>query len=104
MSSSDTRVYRIQGRARRTWEVFNGPIPDGMVIHHKNGDPSDDRLENLELLTPEEHVRHHHLLPEGQWARAYDACVNCGETTRKHAAKGLCTLCYGIAWKWGNLV
>ncbi len=28
------------------------------------------------------------------WAKKYDHCINCGETIRKHMAKGLCTRCY----------
>ncbi len=35
------RVHRI------IWEMFNGPIPEGMVIDHLNGNPWDNRIENL---------------------------------------------------------
>lgn len=46
---------------RLVWEEANGPIPTDHVIHHRNGDITDNRLENLELLTATEHQRHHHL-------------------------------------------
>lgn len=36
---------------RDVWEKANGPIPDGMFIDHINGDPTDNRLENLRLAT-----------------------------------------------------
>lgn len=41
---------------RYVWEQAHGPIPEGGVIRHKNGDTLDDRLENLELLTKEENM------------------------------------------------
>lgn len=43
---------------RLVWEGFNGPIPDGFEINHKNGVRSDNRLENLELLTRSENMKH----------------------------------------------
>ena len=36
---------------RFIWEHFNGTIPKGMVVAHKNNDRTDNRLENLELTT-----------------------------------------------------
>jgi len=32
---------------------------EGMHVHHKNENKIDNRKENLELMTPEEHRRHH---------------------------------------------
>lgn len=41
------------------WETFVGPIPEGYEIHHKNHNPKDNRLDNLELLSNEEHYKIH---------------------------------------------
>ena len=37
---------------RLVWETFNGPITDGMQVNHINEDTTDNRLENLNLMTP----------------------------------------------------
>ena len=36
---------------RIVWTEHNGKIPDGMVIDHINGNPSDNRIENLQCIT-----------------------------------------------------
>ena len=47
--SGETKTH-----ARVVWEFHNGEIPEGLHVHHKNGDPSDyfnDNIGNLMLLT-----------------------------------------------------
>jgi len=58
----------------RIWEEANGPLPDGCVIHHIDGDPFNNELANLECLTPSEHLRKHMsmLTPNG------GVCPVCG--------------------------
>lgn len=36
------------------WEAFYGPIPEGMQVNHINERKDDNRLENLNLMTPKE--------------------------------------------------
>lgn len=44
------------------WAEVHGPIPHGMIVHHVNEDPMDDRLENFQLLTRGEHLAVHNTL------------------------------------------
>lgn len=41
---------------RLVWEAFNGPIPEGMQVNHINEDKTDNRLDNLNLLSQKENL------------------------------------------------
>src|SRR6266567_5033113 len=80
---SDRNYYRpgstdiLQGIGalhQEIWKDTHGPIPEGCHIHHRDEDPSNNALDNLECLTPEEHSRYHAaMLSEEQreWKRAH---------------------------------
>ena len=36
---------------RIVWEMVHGPIPDGMQVDHRDGNPFNNRLDNLRLAT-----------------------------------------------------
>lgn len=61
-------------RAVIVWEAAHGPVPRGAVVHHRNRDRLDDRLENLATLTRAEHLREHR--PEFEEKRASRAGVS----------------------------
>jgi len=44
---------------RYVWEKVNGKIPKGFQIHHINNDRLDNRIENLTIMSLEEHGRLH---------------------------------------------
>lgn len=47
---------------RAVWEEYYGQkIPDGYVIHHKDENPKNNSIDNLQLMTIEEHIKHHHI-------------------------------------------
>jgi len=65
---ADRRYYRphadhirdgVEALHREVWKDHHGEIPDGHHIHHKDGDPTNNDIENLECVTPKEHLERH---------------------------------------------
>lgn len=65
---ADRRYYRpnashvrdgVEALHREIWKQHNGDIPDGHHIHHVDGDPSNNDIENLECVSPQEHTDRH---------------------------------------------
>ena len=50
-----TRTLAIH---RLVMAAFTGVCPAGIHVNHKNGDAGDNRLANLEYVTPKENARH----------------------------------------------
>lgn len=42
---------------RIIWEIFNGPIPDGLIIDHIDGNPQNNKIDNLRLVTHKQNAR-----------------------------------------------
>ncbi len=75
---SGGKKYHYNSTLRRhlhqyIWEKENGPIPKGYEIHHIDMDTTNNNLENLQLLTAEEHKEIHKALSwseeRKEWAR-----------------------------------
>ncbi len=44
---------------RRVWEAYRGEIPKGQHVHHQDGDVSNNRIANLQMVSAAEHRRIH---------------------------------------------
>lgn len=66
------------------WQHHGELVPKGCIIHHRNGDKADNRIENLELLTNSEHVAGHKAR-EGAWVTRI--CGVCGVEFRLRPSK-----------------
>jgi hypothetical protein len=47
---------------RAVYEAFNGPVPEGLIVDHINGDRFDNCLENLQAITQRENIHKGHLV------------------------------------------
>ena len=56
---------------RLVWEAFNGPIPEGLEVHHIDGNGHNNSLENLRCVTHAENLRGHNKRTKGKTTSKY---------------------------------
>lgn len=79
------------------------PLKRTEHVHHLNGDRADNRPENLEVMTRDEHLdKHPHSRHKAGWSRLYERCIDCGTTDIPHKARGRCKRCQYKAWRRGE--
>ena len=66
---------------RVVWEYFNGKIPSGYVIHHKDHNRANNNIENLQMMTRKEHSLTHYpdSLPVAAPKKRTFICQFCGK-------------------------
>jgi hypothetical protein len=98
--NGDGRIY-IVGRdgSRTTWarivaaNMLGRALRLGEEVHHRNGDWTDDRPENLEVLTRAEHAQRHPDEMSWRGSRwASRICAGCGCDHDERTAG--CRRCY----------
>lgn len=55
---STININKIRYKTHRVvWELFNGPIPEGLVIDHIDGDKHNNKISNLRCVTKQQNTR-----------------------------------------------
>lgn len=95
--------------AQYVWEAHHGPIPEGHIIHHIDGDSLNDVVGNFDLVTRTEHaLLHFEDLRAARPSLTHEklkTCPDCNETwTGRGRAIARCDACKKMAHARFNAV
>lgn len=70
------------------WINYHGVPPKGMHIHHKDGNKSNNSIENLTILSPKDHVNHHLQIHPEYLKKRKESCEKIRHLTKEwHGSK-----------------
>lgn len=83
---------------RAIWEQAHGPIPSGYHVHHRNGNKSDNSIDNLVLLSHGEHSAEHveRLGHHRDRARANSIATQNRQRAERSKRELVCAVCKSI--------
>ena len=105
---------------RLVWEAIFGPIPTGLTVDHIDGDKTNNKITNLQLLPLRDNVKKANDVPvdmldlEGKFIRVFpsmsDAArwLQCHEFPRaaqcaiSFVCRGIYKQAYGFKWRYHN--
>ncbi len=86
-SRGTKRLHRV------VWEFYNGKIPKGYAVHHKDENPANNEISNLELMEEHSHLSLHaqqHVADEGMLAKMRQNMAKANEAAKEwhHSEEG----------------
>ena len=108
------KTYRVH---RLVWEAFNGQIPEGLQVNHINEVKTDNKLENLNLMTCKENTNYgtrneriskpvlqfdlnDNFIKEYPSLTQVERELGFGQGNICNCCKGRCKTAYGYIWKY----
>lgn len=95
--------YRLSTNVHRdVWTYYNGEIPENHQIHHVDGNPANNNIENLQCLSTSEHRRIHggKTLKGKPMPDVEKICKHCGKVfVGKHVSEYCSKKCCYAAWR-----